>query len=245
MFRAPRLVPRQPDGTLRSWLAALDPNDARYPRPGWYSVVRWIARLAWIPFSVYLGAVASNLVAFGAHKGVSVFVSATALTQAMMADHLLALAGRSPATAALIIVPLLILAGFGRVVFRDQRREAAVLRVREMQRMVAAWEARSAMAADLSREITALQSEITAAAELLGAQPPLSGAEKVRALRQRIARLTEISAQLSQDVDVKRLMDEAVGQQMAAWERQQRVFGLVLGLTTLAAGWTIPLITIV
>jgi hypothetical protein len=230
-----------------AFLTRLDPQDPRYPRSRGYAVVRWIARLWFIPLSAYVGNLMMNLAMFVVHSGGTGFTLDSLGKHVRNTDAIVASVARIPLLAPALVTVIALLAFAGRQVFVDAQREAMVLRLREMWRVVERRVQRAGSAQTLRSEVAMLEREIlsllTLFSEPLADQPSMNSMPE--AVRHRIAGISQRSDELARDVDTQAMIDAMAEQQMTAWQREQRVFMLIVGVTTLLAGFFVPLLTAV
>src|SRR5258708_16995322 len=99
---------------------AVDPNDARYPRPRAFGVLRWILRLGWLAFLVYPANALFNVLALVAD---GTPLSGATISHALLLDRLLPLFTQRPLVALLGVAAVLAIVSFGRVAHLDQERE--------------------------------------------------------------------------------------------------------------------------
>lgn len=233
----------------REWWHALRPDDLRYPRAKALAAARTVGRLAWLPVTVYLGNAATNLVTTLSAQGAAAVSTLDGFAGALQLRSFLQLAQRNLWAAVAILALLAALAVLISLAQRDTRREAAVLRMREMLRVMDARTARTMSAEALRDELRALQDALATDSSALDAleKDAGKGAEKdanqaAPLLAARLARLGEISEMLSRDLGTQALWDDLMSRQMAAWQRRERLLSAGMGAATIVIGGLLPML---
>lgn len=225
-------------------ISQLDPQDARYPRPGWFAGLRWVSRLWFVPVTAYLGNLAMNALMFAVRAGFG-GISLNALgTHLTGTDAIAALLSRAPLLALAGIAGIALLTLLGRQVSRDARREAMVLRLREMWRVVERRQRRAEAAQTLRIEAAGLRQEIHELLALVPAAASVTGpgaTDRGATVRQRVAILAAQTDELARDLDAQAMVEALAEQQMRAWEREQRAFMTAVSTATVLAGFLVPL----
>jgi hypothetical protein len=254
---------RPPRATRRPWWRSFDPDDPRYPRPKVIAALRSCGRLTWLPASVVVGSAATTLITTAAATGLGATTSATARATALAQiahgvglDFFLSVVQRNPALA---VGALVVLAALALLINRssvDLHRERAVLRQREMLRMLERRAAQSMTVESLRADLLALQTQIAAGTSLLRdspmwqdavwmldaalAQEQAGGAGEAQTAR--VTRLARIGEMLSQGLALKTMWDEMMEHQMALWRRRQRLGSVATGGATIALGGLLPVL---
>jgi hypothetical protein len=213
-------------------------DDARYPRPRPLAALRSVGRVGWLPVSVYAGNAASGLVSTAAAHGVAATASRDALVQTLHLDGLLALAAQSPLAALLLAA---VVVALGALIFfaqRDTRREAAIVRGRELMRLMQERAARAMTAESLRDDLRQLQAALADGTAAVAAEADPRPSD----LGQRLARLTQISEMLNQDLAARAMWDALMEQQMSVWQRRQRVWSAGMGLASVVIGGLLPVV---
>lgn len=229
----------------REWWDALRPDDLRYPRAKALAAARTVGRLAWLPVTVYLGNAATNLVTTLSAQGVAAVATLDGFAGALQLRGFVQVAQRNPWAAAAILALLAVVGGLIYLAQRDTRREAAVLRMREMLRLIDERAARTMSAETLRDELRALQAVLaadTSALKLAASQEAKGAGQAVPQLAGQLARLGEISAMLSRDLGTQAMWDELMSQQMAAWQRRERLLAAGMSAATILIGGLLPLL---
>lgn len=221
----------------RPWWDALRLDDPRYPRPKALAALRGLARVGWLPVSVYVGNAATSLVTAVSSHGVAATASLAALGHTLRLDGLLALIASNPPVAALILVVVAALAALILLAQLDARREAVIVRSRELMRLMQERAARAMTAESLRDDLRELQAALadgTAAVAKVSDPHPAD-------IRERLAQLTQISEMLNRDLAARGMWDALMERQMATWQRRQRFWSAAMGLASILIGGLLPL----
>jgi hypothetical protein len=213
-------------------------DDPRFPRPRTLAALRAVARGGWLPVSVYVGTAATSLVSTAATRGVAATASLDGLTQTLHLDGLLAFAARNPWAAIVVAALVAVLAALIYAAQRDTWREAAIVRRREMLRLMRERSARAMTAESLRDDLRQLQVALVDGTAAVAKESSAKPSE----LRARPARLTEISEMLNRDLGARAMWNVLMDQQMAAWQRRQRLWSGAMGIATIVIGGLLPVV---
>jgi hypothetical protein len=72
---------------VREWLP--DPHDARYPRPGWFSILREIISNCWVVLIGYLSYVLTSGVLQALHRGIASVWTGAAILHLLLLDRII------------------------------------------------------------------------------------------------------------------------------------------------------------
>ncbi len=242
----PISIPSAATSAPRSWWNVVRLDNARYPRPKALATLRTVGKAGWLPVTVYLGNTATGLVTAVSTHGISATTSMSALAHTLQLDGVLAFAQRNPAIAAAILVLILILGVLIRRAQLDAWREAAVVRSREMMRLMEERAARTMTAENLRDDLRELQTELAADSASIAKAPSKASSkapsEPSSDIQERLARLAQIGEILSRDLAARAAWDALMEQQMAAWQRRQRLWSAGMGAATIAIGGLLPVL---
>ena len=110
-----------------------DPQDRRYPRPGWLRVLRGILSFWWLLLTTYLANVLVNLIVLVAHAGVGAVGNRSTLVRVLLLNRLLPLVLQQPWLLAPMLAVLALFLLAGRWAAADHQREVRVLSLRLFQ----------------------------------------------------------------------------------------------------------------
>jgi hypothetical protein len=221
------------------WLASLDPGDPRYPRPRWFTPLRWVIRVWWVPITAYVGNVGANLLALATERGTEALADQSALAQAALPAQAVALVTRQPLVVA---VALLVLAGLvllDRVVHLDWRREVAVLRLREVMRLHELRDSGASLVKRLGLEVAELRAELLKLAVPPAEPTAVPGPGAPSGLQERAARLAQLSDWLGKDVQMREMVYGVIGMRLLGWGQQTRVTTILIGFASVVVGWLV------
>jgi hypothetical protein len=222
----------------RSWWNVLRADDPRYPLSKALATLRNAGKLGWLPVTVYLGNAASGLITAVSTQGIGATMSMTGLAHTLQFDGVLAFTQRTPVIAAVILGLVAIFVFLIRQAHLDAWREAAVVSSREIMRLMEERAARTMTAESLRDDLRQLQTAL-AADTVSVAKPP---SEQPSDIKERLARLTEISEMLSRDLAARAMWDELMDQRMTTWQRRQRLWSAGMGAATIAIGGLLPVL---